>query len=245
MYRAQFDYVVAGSHKIVGYNNIVTSVGARQNGVTQAERVAVLVDVISESVGGMNQSGQERLKNIRRQIEDLQREEQREARGDERARLEENIRAQIAANDANRKLAIEDIENQREAIKEKYEMMKDAAAKLAEQTQIGLMDAGEVLAEGLQNMYEELDKNIDTLSANQLQKVKHMATNIMQMLAQVQTAFAQLGFATGGTNISNTDNSRNLTLHSVNNFHGNDQRGMSQAWQEEFDIAFRHLNLRV
>jgi hypothetical protein len=191
------------------------------------------------------QSGQERLRNIRRQIEDLQRQEEREMRTSERQRMEQNIRSQITANDANRTRQIEEIERQREALQEKYEEMKNAAEKLAEQTQVGLMEAGENLADGLKNMYEELDKNIDSLTTKQLNKARNMAANIMQIFAQTQAAIAKIGFGAGGTSISNTDNSRNVTLHSVNNFHGSDQRAMSQAWNETLDISLRHYNLKV
>jgi hypothetical protein len=110
---------------------------------------------------------------------------------------------------------------------------------------VGLTEAGEALAIGLQNMYEELDKNIDRLTANQMQKVQQMATSIISKLAQVQSAFAQLGLSMGGTNISNTDNSRNMTLQSTNNFYGSDRQGMAQMFHEISDITFRHLNLRV
>jgi hypothetical protein len=192
-------------------------------------------------------SGQERLRNIRRQIEDLQRQEERESRTVARQEAETNIRSQISALDADHKRQIEELDQQREALKEKYELMKEAAGQLAKDTRLGLNEAGEALSDGLLNMYEEFDDTIDKLTQNQLMKTKIMALEMQHIFKQLQATFSSMNFSIGGGggSVTNNDNSRNMTLQSTNNFYGNDQRGMSQAWHEQTDIALRHLRLRV
>jgi hypothetical protein len=210
------------------------------------ERGRNLSDLLEEEnvwANAATQSGRDRLNNIRRQIEDLQRQEEREQRSVFRQQAEDTIRGRITTLDANHRNQVDAIDRERAALQEKYEAMRAAASQLAGETQIGLTDAGLALKNGLENMYAELDRNIDRLILNQISKTQGMAVSIVGVLAQVQSAFGRLNSSIGGTNI--TDNSRHVSISSTNTFVGNDKQGISQFFDEQMRISSRALTLKV
>ncbi|MCL1844599.1 MAG: hypothetical protein FWF77_01710 [Defluviitaleaceae bacterium] len=103
--------------------------------------------------------GQQHYRRLREQIDRLRREDERENVVEQRRVMEDAIRAQISTVDEMHRSQLEEIDRQRDALQAKYEQMRDNAAKLAQDTVKGLMDAGEELTDGLTSMYDSFGEN--------------------------------------------------------------------------------------
>jgi len=239
------------------------------------ERGRNLQDLLEEEnvwANAATQGGQERLRNIRRQIEDLQRQEERENRNIFRQQAENDIRQQIATLDTDHKHNIAELDAQRKALQQQYEIVRENVNRLAKDAHTGIMEAGSELTAGISALYDVFGDSLNEFNEEQINAGRELADSLnsvyhdlginatnfwqeqlMQFVNHARLALSMVNFAFGATqamvgsvvNHNQNDNSRNLTLTNTNNFYGNDRHGLAQANNEMLGIAFRGAGLRV